>query len=169
MYQFSESTLQLLHKSNWSVDRNTDVGRYKEFFLLSHQPTSNVIFEFLASFGGLTIKFPNKQNPSVLNLLTLDPIVAGEDLGNNILRYYRDYWIRRPACAVGHFQHHDTLFMTITGELYLVFEQRIIKYDAIVPKALENILEGSTYELIPKPDKQTVSDVLRDIQKTQDT
>jgi hypothetical protein len=169
MYQFSELTLQLLHTCNWSVHRNIDIERYKDFFISSHQPTSSVIFEFLASFGGLTIKFPNKKNPSVLNSLTLDPIAAGEDLGNNILRYYREYWIQRPSCAVGHFQHHDTLFMSITGELYIVFEQKVIKYANIVPKALENILEGSNYELVEKPDTRSVNDVLLTFQGSDNT
>lgn len=150
MYTFSEQILQILKQSGWTKERHVNIDSYKTYFQETQQPVSPLIYEFLTSFGNLTITFPLQTKKEVDYSFTVNPTEAGREIAIKTLRYYSESWIKKPLCCVGHFEHYDTLVMTPIGEAYAVYDKSVCKWGNTISEAIENIILAN-YEVIPFP------------------
>lgn len=135
MYMLSEDVMTFLYGNGWTPERRINVDAYESYFIETQQPYSDVVLEFLSSFGGIEIKRPASEFPDI----SFNPIEAGSDLGMDDLKDYSENWIHKPLCAVGHLRHHDIILMTPTGECYSAFDWWVVKFGNTVTESVENL------------------------------
>ena len=150
MYTFPDDVLQILHQNGWSEDRKIDTEPYREYYEKTNQPTSEIIFDFLSSFGGLKVRISSRRNPDKLvTLFEIDPFRKAGRLG--VLEDYSKNRIKKPLCDVGTVDSTEIFAMTPQGESYLMFDEWVYKIGDSVTKSITNICKHRRDILIPEP------------------
>jgi hypothetical protein len=146
MYHFSEETLTVLKKNGWTEDRHVDITDYEAYFAETQQPVSDIIREFLRSFGGIEAITYNKQFHIEIDLFRINPRLVG----CQILHVYAEKWIQKPLCGVGE-SDNDIFAMTPEGESFVIFDAYVFKIGNTVEEAVETLCTDGPRERIVDP------------------
>lgn len=149
MYTFPDDVLQILHKNGWSEDRKIDVEPYKEYYKKTKQPISDIIFDFLSSFGGLKVIVPSRHHPN--GFATLFEVNPFKTSGLEVVEGYSKNWIRKPLCEVGIVDSTEIFAMTPQGEFFLMFDDWVYKMGESASETITNICRHRRDILIPEP------------------
>ena len=148
-YQFSEYTLNILLANGWTYERTVDVTAYKEYYANTQQPVSDMILEFLQSFGELEVTAPSKLYSGVIKtLFSIQPLKTA---GLETLNEYSKDWIKKPLCEVGTADNIDIFVMTPDGESYVMFDEWVFMIGSSVTEAIENLCHQNGGIRIPEP------------------
>ena len=121
MFPFSETTLTYLHKAGWSEDRVFDTSEYERLLKEAGYPVFPVVCEFLHSFGGLQLIFPDVYEPEIK---TYCDFFYRFTAPKQIQEYSEQ--VGTPLCPIGNCDHHGrTLLMDASGRTYSAFRAAI--------------------------------------------
>jgi hypothetical protein len=149
MYKFSDTTKAILYANGWSEDRQVDIEEYKAYYIKTKQPVSEQIFQFLSSFGGLTVTTVLKEYPNqTVKIFSINPQIKrrAEDAKD-----YGEQWLMKPICHVGEAYSRDTFAMTPQGECYLMFEDFVYLIGNSITEGIETVCIGEAGIMIPPP------------------
>lgn len=147
MFKFSPYTIEILYQNGWTESRQINTAPYTIYFEETQQPKSEAIINFLGSFGGLELKYPNKKALNIMSSCDFDPIEGHKIISTESLNDYARHWILKPFCVIG-LLVHDVMIMTQLGEVYSLFDHYVYKLGNTGEEMIENICHFKGIERI---------------------
>lgn len=144
MYQFSATTYIVLENNGWTKERKVDTTKYATFFEKHKQPVSEIVLEFLSSFGDLEIRMPLKKKPIYDYWFKFDVYQSADNILTERLHFYEKDWFRDRLCTIGVKVSSEILLMTPNGALFSVFDSWVFKFGDSWQEAIENICTQNT-------------------------
>jgi hypothetical protein len=149
MYKFSDKTKEILYANGWSENRKVDIEEYKAYYTETKQPVSEDIFQFLRSFGGLTVTIPSTKFPKQrIMLFSINP---HKHRRWQDAKDYGEQWIKKTLCHVGIIQNTNTFAVTPQGECYSMFDDFVTLFGASITEGIETLCMGEDGIMIPPP------------------
>lgn len=147
MYQFSDETLNLLLKHDWSPNRRVDIEPYLQFYAETDQPVSDLIRDFLRSFADIEVSAYTKKSHILYEVFYINPL----KVGHRTLKEYAESWIQKPLCGVGRADSNDIFAFTPDGEGYIMFDSYVYKIGNTIVESIETLCTEGQTERIFKP------------------
>jgi hypothetical protein len=146
---FSETTLQLLHRSGWHEKRNISVDAYISGLSQENYRVTEAVVSFLSSFGGLCVIHPDDKVPGRTDFFHLDPIQGAHSTTRERVEAYEER-TGEQLCVIGEaYSRYMILMMSPTGAVYAAYDDILIMVGGSGTEAIEAICRGGDMEQIP--------------------
>ncbi|MDE5582834.1 MAG: SUKH-3 domain-containing protein [Ruminococcus sp.] len=153
-----------LFESGWQENRSIDLKKYQMWYSRFGFSPSDIIYDFLKSFGGLTLKIPCKryqnrttsnQDSDLTTSFVIDPIFYMTDdftEGDMIeaCEYLTDiasFLNVKELFPIGYTNVSEEIFMSITGEVVLAYEGDCILLGGSFEEALIRIMTDENIDM----------------------
>jgi hypothetical protein len=140
--RISPLTRDILRAAGWTPARKVDISSYKDALEAEGYPRLQAAMNFLQSFGGLELVYPNATANDSMERILLDPAraVAGVSFG-----WAQDYMRRlgEQLCAIGTAANgYLLLLMTGQGSVYAGFDDYLYFVGNRELESLDNLCCG---------------------------
>lgn len=141
---FSPATQSQLQRAGWSERRRFDVASYRQALEDEVFSVFEVVVEFLESFGGLRVFYPDPAGARGWLVLHFDVPEALQHIDRETVFAYEDR-IAQPLCVVGSSDNgRTTLMMDDAGRVYGGAEKRLTFLGQSGPQAIEALCSGAS-------------------------
>ena len=149
MAGLGEAAAARLEAAGWRPGRRIPVAAYVDALAALGFTAPDVVSDFYAEFGGLTVKWPDPRNPQWTNAYIIDPVKAPMISATSWIETWSK-WVGARLCPFGE-AHRMLATMSPDGRVWLGFDDLLLFVADSPEESLNVLCESRDTPRVPPP------------------